>query len=102
MKQAEDTNLFNRRTIVFVDEIHRFNKSQQDYLLPFVENGIITTDEFVEQSARYLKSLGTSVRVGGHKYKYFDVHSLIDDLEKYIHPRNTFTYSEGGLRPHTI
>ncbi len=67
-----------------------------------VENGIITTDEFVEQSARYLKSLGTSVRVGGHKYKYFDVHSLIDDLEKCIHPRNTFTYSEGGLRPHTI
>jgi len=67
-----------------------------------VENGIITTDEFVEQSARYLKSLGTSVRVGGHKYKYFDVHSLIDDLEKYIHPRNTFTYSEAGLRPRTI
>jgi len=67
-----------------------------------VENGIITTDEFVEQSARYLKSLGTSVRVGGHKYKYFNVHSLIDDLEKFIRPRNTFTYREGGLRPRTI
>ena len=30
-----------KRTIVFIDEIHRFNKAQQDYLLPFVEKGII-------------------------------------------------------------
>ncbi|WP_296127023.1 replication-associated recombination protein A [uncultured Anaerococcus sp.] len=32
----------NKRTILFVDEIHRFNKSQQDYLLPFVEDSTIT------------------------------------------------------------
>lgn len=32
----------NRRTILFIDEIHRFNKGQQDYLLPFVEDGTIT------------------------------------------------------------
>lgn len=31
-----------RKTIMFIDEIHRFNKAQQDYLLPFVENGTIT------------------------------------------------------------
>lgn len=31
----------NERTILFVDEIHRFNKAQQDYLLPFVEEGIV-------------------------------------------------------------
>ena len=31
-----------RRTILFVDEIHRFNKAQQDVVLPFVENGIVT------------------------------------------------------------
>ena len=30
-----------RHTILFVDEIHRFNKSQQDYLLPFVEDGTL-------------------------------------------------------------
>ncbi|MCQ2056147.1 MAG: replication-associated recombination protein A [archaeon] len=34
--------MHNRKTIVFIDEIHRFNKSQQDSLLPFVENGTIT------------------------------------------------------------
>lgn len=32
----------NRKTILFIDEIHRFNKAQQDYLLPFVENGTVT------------------------------------------------------------
>jgi putative ATPase len=32
----------NRRTIMFVDEVHRFNKSQQDAFLPFVEDGLIT------------------------------------------------------------
>ncbi len=32
---------YGRRTILFVDEIHRFNKSQQDYLLPFVEDGTV-------------------------------------------------------------
>ncbi|MBO4781064.1 MAG: replication-associated recombination protein A, partial [Lachnospiraceae bacterium] len=32
---------FGKRTILFIDEIHRFNKSQQDYLLPFVEDGTI-------------------------------------------------------------
>lgn len=42
IKQAEDYhNLYNRRTILFVDEVHRWNKAQQDALLPWVENGTI-------------------------------------------------------------
>lgn len=34
--------MYGRRTILFVDEIHRFNKGRQDYLLPFVEDGTLT------------------------------------------------------------
>mgnify|MGYP001053979898 CR=1 FL=1 len=34
--------MYGRKTILFVDEIHRFNKSQQDYLLPFVEDGTVS------------------------------------------------------------
>ncbi len=34
--------MYDRRTILFIDEIHRFNKGQQDYLLPFVEDGTVT------------------------------------------------------------
>ena len=41
MQQAEDNRRFGGRTIVFVDEIHRFNKAQQDAFLPFVEKGSI-------------------------------------------------------------
>ena len=41
MQQAEENRRFGGRTIVFVDEIHRFNKAQQDAFLPFVEKGSI-------------------------------------------------------------
>ena len=41
MQQAEDNRRYGDRTIVFVDEIHRFNKAQQDAFLPFVEKGSI-------------------------------------------------------------
>ena len=37
----EDLALTSRKTILFIDEIHRFNKAQQDYLLPFVEDGTV-------------------------------------------------------------
>ncbi len=40
-KAKERIGMYNRRTILFIDEIHRFNKGQQDYLLPFVEDGTI-------------------------------------------------------------
>ena len=41
MQQAEDNLRFGEKTILFVDEIHRFNKAQQDAFLPFVEKGSI-------------------------------------------------------------
>lgn len=40
-KSEDNLKLYNKRTILFIDEIHRFNKAQQDALLPFVERGII-------------------------------------------------------------
>lgn len=42
IKKAKDyAGMYGRKTILFVDEIHRFNKGQQDYLLPFVEDGTV-------------------------------------------------------------
>ena len=41
MQQAEENRRFGEKTILFVDEIHRFNKAQQDAFLPFVEKGSI-------------------------------------------------------------
>jgi len=42
MQQAEQNRIMGERTVLFVDEIHRFNKAQQDAFLPFVEKGSIT------------------------------------------------------------
>ena len=42
VKKAKDIQgMYGKRTILFIDEIHRFNKGQQDYLLPFVEDGTL-------------------------------------------------------------
>ena len=42
VQQAEDQiGMYGKKTILFIDEIHRFNKGQQDYLLPFVEDGTL-------------------------------------------------------------
>ena len=43
IKEAlEYAGMYGKKTILFIDEIHRFNKAQQDYLLPFVEDGTVT------------------------------------------------------------
>lgn len=42
MEQAEQNLALGKHTILFVDEIHRFNKSQQDALLPYTESGLVT------------------------------------------------------------
>ncbi|MBR1816662.1 MAG: replication-associated recombination protein A [Lachnospiraceae bacterium] len=42
IKEAQDNmGMYGKKTILFVDEIHRFNKAQQDYLLPYVEDGTV-------------------------------------------------------------
>ena len=41
-KSKELQGMYGKKTILFIDEIHRFNKGQQDYLLPFVEDGTLT------------------------------------------------------------
>jgi putative ATPase len=41
-RARDDLHLYNRKTLVFCDEVHRFNKGQQDVLLPGIEQGIIS------------------------------------------------------------
>ena len=58
MQQAENNRKFGEKTIVFVDEIHRFNKAQQDAFLPFVEKGsIILIGATTEHFCRAVKCL---------------------------------------------
>ncbi len=48
INKAKDTlAMYAKRTILFIDEIHRFNKGQQDYLLPFVEDGTLISRSII-------------------------------------------------------
>jgi len=42
VREAEENQRLGQRTILFIDEIHRWNKAQQDALLPYVERGVVT------------------------------------------------------------
>ena len=71
----------NKRSILFIDEIHRFNKTQQDALLPFVEKGVVTLIGATTENPFFQvnKALLSRVRI-------FELKSLEkEDLEKLIH-----------------
>lgn len=65
IKESEERPLFAEMTLLFVDEIHRFNKAQQDAFLPFIENGtIILVGATAENPSFYLNNaLLSRVRV---------------------------------------
>ena len=71
----------NKKTILFIDEVHRFNKSQQDALLPHAESGLITLIGATTENPFFevIKALVSRSRV-------FEFHSLNQkDMEKIIH-----------------
>ena len=81
IKEAEDTlDLESRRSILFIDEIHRFNKSQQDALLPYVENGSIiligaTTENPYFEVNKALISRAQIIQI--HPLKDIDLRKII-------------------------
>ena len=92
VKQAQDNaGMYQKRTILFVDEIHRFNKSQQDYLLPFVEDGTIiligatTENPYFEVNGALLS-----------RSIIFELHSLqTDDIKRIL--RRAVEDTERGM-----
>ena len=81
MEQAEKNRRFGERTILFVDEIHRFNKAQQDAFLPFVEKGSIILIGATTENP--------SFEVNGallSRCKVFVLQALsVDDLKELLH-----------------
>lgn len=77
----ENRGMYGKKTILFIDEIHRFNKGQQDYLLPFVEDGTIiligatTENPYFEVNGALLS-----------RSAVFELHPLsIEDMRTIIH-----------------
>ena len=80
---------YGKRTILFIDEIHRFNKSQQDYLLPFVEDGTViligaTTENpyFEVNSALISRSIIFELKPLEKEDIKMILHRAVTDMEK--------------------
>lgn len=91
IKDTEEQPLFRQETLLFVDEIHRFNKAQQDAFLPFIENGtIVLVGATAENPSFYLNNALLS-RVRVLKLNALDepsLEQLIKHYEQTIHSLN--------------
>lgn len=86
VKEAKDAlGMYQKKTILFIDEIHRFNKGQQDYLLPFVEDGTLiligatTENPYFEVNSALLSR---SIIFELHKLSSEDIMALLRRAEK--------------------
>ncbi|WP_313076859.1 replication-associated recombination protein A [Lacrimispora sp.] len=81
VKEAKDAlGMYGKKTILFVDEIHRFNKGQQDYLLPFVEDGTLILIGATTENP-YFEVNGALIS----RSRVFELKSLeIDDIKELI------------------
>lgn len=83
LKGSEDTPLFNKSILLFVDEIHRFNKAQQDAFLPYLENGrLVLVGATAENPSFYLNDALLS-RVRVLKLNALDHDALETLLQRY-------------------
>lgn len=83
VKEAEEQPLFGRGILLFVDEIHRFNKAQQDAFLPFLEKGtIVLIGATVENPSFYLNNALLS-RMRVLKLSALDEDALNQLLQRY-------------------
>lgn len=94
IKETEERPLFGQMTLLFVDEIHRFNKAQQDAFLPFIENGtIILVGATAENPSFYLNNALLS-RVRVLKLNPLDEEALEQLLQKYEYKIKTLNLTQ--------
>lgn len=94
-KAEENLKLYSKRTILFIDEIHRFNKSQQDALLPFVERGIIILIGATTENPYFEVNKALLSRTIVLTLKSLDKSSLLSLIEKALK-------SEKGLKNYKV
>ncbi len=79
-RAGENLGMYGKKTILFIDEIHRFNKAQQDYLLPFVEDGTVILIGATTENP-YFEVNGALIS----RSRIFELHPLSpDDIKKLI------------------
>jgi putative ATPase len=100
---TERRRLYQRRTILFIDEVHRWNKSQQDALLPHVETGLVTLIGATTQNPYFdvIKALVSRSRIFEmNSLKESDIHEIL--LRALADPENGYGKREVVLTPDAI
>lgn len=92
----ENLKLYSKRSILFIDEIHRFNKSQQDALLPHVEKGLITLIGATTENPYFEVNKALLSRVQIIELKKLDSKSLKELVQRALFDKNK------GLGSHSI
>jgi len=82
MEQAQQNLVLGKHTILFVDEIHRFNKSQQDALLPYAESGLVTLIGATTENPSFEVNSALLSRSQVYVLKSFDEAELREMVDK--------------------
>jgi putative ATPase len=83
LKESHETPLFNRQTLIFVDEIHRFNRAQQDIFLPFLEDGSLVLVGATTENPSFVLNNALLSRLRVLKLEPLDDRSLQEILKRY-------------------
>ncbi len=81
-KKAGEKQLYQKKTILFIDEVHRFNKAQQDVLLPFVEKGDVTFIGATTFNPHFYITPALNSRTLIFEFKKFDQKELLMILNR--------------------
>ncbi len=90
MAQAEENRKLGQKTIVFVDEIHRFNKAQQDAFLPYVEKGSIILIGATTENPSFEINSALLSRCKVFVFKPIEVEDLVELLKRAIKDERGF------------
>lgn len=94
LKEGQDIPLFNRQTLIFVDEIHRFNRAQQDIFLPFLEDGSLVLIGATTENPSFVLNNALLSRLRVLKLESLDPDSLEEIIKRYeisVRPLNLST-----------
>lgn len=90
MKEAEEAFHFGRKTIVFIDEIHRFNKAQQDAFLPYVEKGSIILIGATTENPSFEVNSALLSRCKVFVLKALGISDIVELLQNALHDERGF------------
>lgn len=90
MEQADKNRIFGTKTILFVDEIHRFNKAQQDAFLPYVEKGSIILIGATTENPSFEINNALLSRCKVFVLKPLSTNDIVELLERAIHSKDGF------------